>query len=61
MTKFEHIGAHAALPGDWELLFQWMTGSTVMGPVMNGAHVVDTEFDSKYLPGPYSECRKLVF
>ncbi len=48
MTKFEHIGAHAALPGDWELLFQWMTGSTVMGPVMNGAHVVDTEFDSKY-------------
>lgn len=34
MTKFEHIGAHAALPGDRELLFQWMTGSTVMGPVM---------------------------
>jgi hypothetical protein len=48
-TEFEHIGAHAVLPGDWELLFQWMTGSTVMGPVINGAHAVDTEFDSKYL------------
>jgi len=48
-TKFEHIGAQVALPGDWDLLFQWMTGSTVAGPVMNGAHVVDTEFDSKYL------------
>ena len=48
-TKFEHIGAHVALPDDWELLFQWMTGSTVMGPVINGAHIVDTEFNSKYL------------
>ena len=48
-TKFEHISAHAALPGDWELLFQWMTGSTVMGPVINGAHVLDAEFDSMYL------------
>lgn len=48
-TKFGHLGAHALLPGDIEMLFQWMTGSTVMGPVMNGAHVVDTEFRSKYL------------
>ncbi len=48
-TKFEHIGVHVALPGDWELLFQWMTGSAVMDAVMNGVHDVDTEFDSKYL------------
>jgi hypothetical protein len=48
-TRFEHIGAHMILPNYWELLFQWMTGSTVMGPVINGAHAVDTEFDSKYL------------
>ena len=48
-TKFEHIGAHAALPGDWDLLFQWMTGSTVMGSVVNGARDLDTEFDSMYL------------
>jgi len=48
-TKFEHIGAHVALADGWELLFQWMVGSTVMGPVINGAHAVDTEFDGKYL------------
>jgi len=48
-TKFEHLGAHWILPGNWELLFQWMSGSTVMGPVINGAHAVDTEFDSQYL------------
>ena len=48
-TKFEHIGAHLALPNNWELLFQWMIGSTVMGPVIDGAHAVDTEFDAKYL------------
>ncbi|MCZ6808960.1 MAG: hypothetical protein O7D92_04315 [Proteobacteria bacterium] len=48
-TKFEHIGAHAALPGDWDLLFQWMTGSTVMGSVVNGARDLDTEFASMYL------------
>lgn len=48
-TKFEHVGAQLSLPGNWELLMQWITGSTVMGPVMNGAHVVDVEFDSNYL------------
>ncbi len=48
-TKFQHIGAHAVLPGDWELLFQWMTGSTVMGDVTNGARELDVEFDSMYL------------
>ena len=26
-----------------------MTGTTVMGPVLSGAHLVDTEFDSKFL------------
>ena len=48
-TKFEHIGVHAALPGDWELLFQWMTGSTVMGDVANGVHDLDAEYNSLYL------------
>ncbi len=48
-TKFEHIGAQYSLADGWDLLFQWMTGSTVMGPVVNGAHLVDVEFDSKYL------------
>ena len=48
-TTFEHIGVQVQLPHNWDLLFQWMTGTTVMGPVVNGAHMVDTEFDSKYL------------
>ena len=48
-TKFEHIGAQYSLADGWALLFQWMSGSTVMGPVVNGAHLVDVEFDSKYL------------
>ena len=48
-TKFEHLAAQVALPGEWDLMFQWMFGTTVMGPATNGIHMVDTEFDSKYL------------
>ncbi len=48
-TKFEHVGVHAALPGDLELLFQWMTGSTVMGDAVNGVHDLDAEYNSMYL------------
>jgi hypothetical protein len=48
-TEFDHIGLQVNLPGDVGLLAQWMSGSTVMGPVMNGAHVVDVEYDSYYL------------
>ncbi len=48
-TKFEHIGVHVALPGHLELLFQWMTGSTVMGDVVNGIHDLDAEYNSMYL------------
>jgi hypothetical protein len=46
---FSRDADNAAGIGDWDLLFQWMTGSTVVCAVMNGAHDVDTEFDSKYL------------
>lgn len=45
-TKFDHIGIQTTLPGDIGFVGQWMTGSTVMGPVMNGAHAVDVEYDS---------------
>jgi hypothetical protein len=48
-TKFDHIGAQFTLPGDFALIAQWMTGSTVMGPVVDDAHMVDTEFDSKFV------------
>ncbi|MCH8099683.1 MAG: hypothetical protein IIB74_04520 [Proteobacteria bacterium] len=48
-TKFEHLGMQTTLPGDIGLIAQWMIGSTVMGPVMNGAHVVDTEYDAQFV------------
>lgn len=47
-TKFDHIGLQTTLPGGVGVIAQWMTGSTVMGPVMNGAHVVDVEYDSYF-------------
>jgi hypothetical protein len=40
-TRFDHFGAQFELPGEFGLITQWMDGTTVMGPVMNGAHVVD--------------------
>lgn len=48
-TKFEHLGMQATLPGDIGLIAQWMSGSTVMGPVVNGAHVVDTDYDAQFV------------
>ena len=48
-TKFDHIGAQVSLPGNFAVIGQWMSGSTVMGPVVDGAHMVDTEFDSKFI------------
>jgi hypothetical protein len=49
-TEFLHVGLQTTLPGDVGLIAQWMSGSTVMGPVMytNGAHAVDAEFDSHF-------------
>jgi hypothetical protein len=48
-TIFDHFGAQVSLPADFGLIAQWMVGSTVMGPVINGAHAVDVEYESKYL------------
>ena len=48
-TKFEHIGVQTTLPADIGLITQWMFGSTVMGPVINGAHAVDVEYDSYFI------------
>lgn len=47
-TEFWHLGLQATLPGDIGFIVQAMTGSTVMGPVMNGAHVVDVEYESQF-------------
>jgi len=48
-TVFDHIGLQTTLPGDVGLIVQWMVGSTDMGPVINGVHVVDTDFDSQFI------------
>jgi hypothetical protein len=48
-TRFDHIGAQIELPADFGLVAQWMKGITFMGPVVNGARVVDTQFESYFV------------
>jgi len=48
-TKFVHVGAQATLPLEIGLIGQWMRGSTVMGSLVDGAYLVDTEFDSLFV------------
>jgi hypothetical protein len=48
-TRFDHLGAQFELPSRLGLLVQWLDGTTVMGPVMNGAHVVDNAFKAYML------------
>lgn len=48
-TVFDHVGAKIELPGNFGLIAQWMDGTTVMGPIVNGAYVVDTAFESYFL------------
>jgi hypothetical protein len=48
-TEFDHVGLQATLPGDVGVISQWMLGETVMGPNINGAHVVDNEFYSNFV------------
>jgi len=48
-TKFSHVGGQLQLPGDVGLIFQYMDGTTVMGPVINGAYVVDVEYYSNFV------------
>jgi hypothetical protein len=48
-TRFEQLAAQVELPAGFALLGQWMTGSTVMGPVIVFAHAVDTDFEARYV------------
>jgi hypothetical protein len=48
-TEFSHVGLQVSLPGDVGLVAQWLGGETVMGPVINGAHVVDNAFGSWFV------------
>lgn len=47
-TRFDHVGAKVELPADVGLVAQWMRGTTVMGPMLNGRYVVDTGFASNF-------------
>ena len=49
ITRFDHLGIQTTLPGDVGLIGQWMIGSTVMGPIVDDAYVVDVEYDSWFL------------
>ncbi|MCJ7555581.1 MAG: hypothetical protein MUP90_01555 [Gammaproteobacteria bacterium] len=48
-TDFDLVGVQLILPGDIGLIYQWMSGLTVMGPVYNGTHVVDANYYSDFL------------
>jgi len=48
-TRFEQLAAQIELPARLGLLTQWMTGSTVMGPVLVTARAVDTGFRARYV------------
>jgi hypothetical protein len=48
-TRFEALGLQANLPGEIGLVAQWMRGTTVMGPLLDTAHAVDTRFGSWFV------------
>lgn len=48
-TEFTHLGLQASLPWDIGLIAQWMSGETVMGPEIRGAHVVDVGYYSNFV------------
>ena len=48
-TRFWSLGLRLILPRRTTLLAQWMKGNTGMGPLMNGKHVVDNDFESYYV------------
>jgi hypothetical protein len=48
-TRFNHVGAQLELPRELGLIMQLIDGTTVMGPVLNGAHVVDNGLESSFV------------
>lgn len=48
-TRFDHVGAQFELPAGVGLVVQWLDGTTVMGPIMNGRRVVDVGFSSRFM------------
>jgi hypothetical protein len=47
-TKFDNVGLVASLQPETQLRIQGMSGSTLMGWVMAGRHIVDMRFRSGY-------------
>jgi hypothetical protein len=49
-TRFNHFGLQSRLPGGMDLVLQWMSGGTAMGPVESagGPHAVDAEYASYF-------------
>jgi hypothetical protein len=48
-TNFFNLGLITLLPGDVELLAQYMKGNTIMGPRINEVYVLDMDFSSYYI------------
>jgi hypothetical protein len=48
-TRFDQIAVQLSLPWKLGLMAQWMSGYTAMGPIINGARIVDTEFEASYV------------
>ncbi len=48
-TRFDHLGFQVELPADFGLVTQWMDCTTVMGPIVNHARVVDNGFSSYFV------------
>jgi hypothetical protein len=47
-TIFDHVGVQTTLPGEIGLVAQWMSGSTVMGTVIDDTRAVDVEYYSYF-------------
>ena len=49
INRFDHLAVQLSLPWELGLIAQWMKGETAMGPVVNGARVVDTDYRSHFV------------
>jgi len=47
-TRFDHVGLQFDLPARLGLAAQWLDGTTAMGPVVDGAHVVENGYSSYF-------------
>ena len=48
-TRFDQIGVQAVLPGDLELIAQWMSGTSQMGSWRGDWHPVDVSFAANFV------------